>query len=330
MARLELNGHPPTHHLILGGCGFIGRHVALLLARSGIEVTLAGPNEPNFSPPPALAARIRWVRFDLATADWDALAEGVSTIHHYAWTTVPASANADPAADLAANVLPTVRLLEALRRRRERLGWAPTTVFASSGGTVYGRLRRVPAREDDALAPITAYGVSKVAVEFYLNLYRTLHGLDCRVARLANPFGAGQDVSRGQGAVTAFLDHALRREPIVVWGDGEVVRDYVHILDAVAGLVALALAPPLEERWIFNVGSGRGVSLNGVLAELELRLGRPLEVRRVAGRPFDVPTSVLDVSRAREVLGWGPKLSFGAGVTRTLADLEAGAGYSAV
>ena len=303
---------------MLGGCGFIGRHVAVLLARLGHRVVLADRAVPSYAFPAELRARIAWAPFDMASAGWESLIEGAAVVHHYAWTTIPATANADPAADLAVNVGSTLALLDAMRRRADR----PRLVFASSGGTVYGRLRHVPVHEDHPLAPITAYGVGKAAVELYLGHYRAIYGLDCRVARLANPFGAGQDLARGQGATTTFLHHALNRLPITIWGDGETVRDYIHISDAALGLVALARAPRLDGPWTFNIASGHGVSLNGIVAELEARLGRTLQVHREPGRPFDVPISVLDVSLARVALGWSPRLSFSDGMARTLRDLE--------
>ena len=300
-------------HLILGGCGFIGREVGQLLAAGGSAVTLAdrrppaGPLEPG----------VDHVAFELRSADWARLLDGVDVVHHYAWTTIPATANADPAGDLSANVLPTLGLLEAMRGRGER---APRLVFSSSGGTVYGKLRRVPVDEDHPLQPITAYGASKAAVELYLSQYRAMYGLDCRVARLANPFGAAQDFARGQGAASGFLHHALRGQPIEIWGDGEVTRDYLHVSDAAAGLVALARHAGSEPA-TFNIGSGVGTSLNEIVAALEGKLGRRLEVRRGTGRSFDVPISVLDISRAREVLRWSPRLSFLDGISQTIAEL---------
>ena len=306
------------HHLILGGCGFIGRHVALMLARLGHRVRVADRAVPSFEFPADVRARITWTPFDMAAADWESLIADAAVIHHYAWTTIPATANADPAGDLSANVVTTLALLEALRRRTDR----PRLIFPSSGGTVYGRLRHVPVHEDHPLRPITAYGVGKAAAELYLGHYRAIYGLDCRVARLANPFGAGQDVARGQGAATTFLHQALTGRAITIWGDGKTVRDYIHISDAAAGMVALARAPPMDGPWIFNIASGHGVSLNGIVEELQARLGGTLEVHREPGRPFDVPISVLDVTLARVALGWSPRLSFSDGMARTLADLE--------
>ena len=312
------HGSGDGHHLILGGSGFIGRHVALKLARLGHQVIVADRAAPPCEFPAEVRARIAWTPFDMAATDWEPLIAGATTIHHYAWTTIPATANADPAGDLCANVVPTLALLEAIQRSTTR----PRLIFASSGGTVYGKLRHVPVHEDHPLAPITAYGASKAAVELYLGHYRAVYGLDCRVARLANPFGAGQDLARGQGAATTFLHRALTGRAITMWGDGEVVRDYIHVTDAADGMVALACAPQTDGPWIFNIASGHGVSLNGIVAELEARFGRTLEVHRESGRPFDIPISVLDVSLARIVLGWSPRLSFPEGMTRTLWDLE--------
>ncbi|PBB64785.1 NAD-dependent epimerase [Mesorhizobium sp. WSM4312] len=311
-------------HLILGGSGFIGRHVAALLVQSGHEVVLAGRSlsKPTFTP--ALEERVGWRSFDLANAQWDSLIDGITVIHHYAWSSVPASANNDPSLDLSTNVAPTLGLLEALRKKGSL---APRLIFASSGGTVYGKLLRVPVHEDHRLSPITAYGAGKAAVELYLGTYRALYGLDCRVARLANPFGAGQNLAKGLGAVTTFLHRALSQQPIIIWGDGEVVRDFIHISDVAAGLVALARAQPLDSHHVFNIGSGEGVSLNGVIAELESKLPHRLDVRYEHGRKFDVPVSVLDISLIRETLGWRPSLSFSEGLSQTLGDLGGGGAH---
>jgi UDP-glucose 4-epimerase len=289
------------------------------LANLGFRVSIASRTPPIIEFPESIASAISWVECDMATVDWKALLSGVEVLHHYAWSTIPASANADPSADLAANVAPTVALLEEMRQ----LAAPPRLVFASSGGTVYGTLHQVPVSEMHELTPITAYGASKAAIEHYLGYYRAVYGLDCLVARLANPYGAGQKLSRGQGAVTTFLSKALNGQPILIWGDGKTIRDYIHVADAAAGLTALALAPRnMSGSWRFNIASGQGVSLNQIIAELERVLNRQLVVHREPGRAFDVPVSVLDINLARSELEWTPALSFAEGLTRTLRDLE--------
>jgi UDP-glucose 4-epimerase len=316
-----LNGH----HLILGGCGFIGRHVAIGLARKGHTVVVADRTKPAFHFPTDIDESISWERFELASADWDGLISDAEVIHHYAWTSIPASANANPIGDLTSNVTSTLALLDALHRRG-----GGRVLFASSGGTVYGKVQEVPITEDHPLLPITAYGAGKVAAEVYLGLYRSLYGVDCRIARIANPFGAGQDIARGQGAATKFLHSALTNQEIVIWGDGTVVRDYIHISDVTDALVSLALVQDLRDFYVFNIGSGCGTSLNAIISELEQHLQKTVMVRREAGRAFDVPINVLDISRAREILGWQPFLGFAKGLKLTLKDLANDVVFSTV
>jgi UDP-glucose 4-epimerase len=312
----------PGHHLVLGGRGFIGRHVAVQLARAGLRVVIAGRMRETYPLPEDVRENIIIRDMELSSADWDALVERAAVVHHYAWGSIPASANANPAGDLAANVTPLLGLLDALRRRG-----GGRLVFASSGGTVYGKLRSIPVAEDHPLAPITAYGSGKATAEIYLGLYHQMHGVDCRIARIANPYGAGQNLSRGLGAVTTFLHNALAGRPIVIWGDGSVVRDYIHISDVSDALVTLATVS-CADPGVFNIGTGQAISLNDIVAEIEAQLHRKLEVVRGGKRVFDVPISVLMIDRATKALNWVPRLNFSAGIALTLADMSAMAEFS--
>ena len=307
-----------TRHLVLGGCGFIGRHLALALVHQGEHVAIA-----DIAPAPAalLDAVASFHLLDLDAPDWASLLNDYDVIHHCAWSTVPKTANDNPLKDIDDNLKGLVRLLEALRAfPGKRL------VFASSGGTVYGRLQHIPVPESHPLAPITAYGASKVSAEAYLGFYRGCYGIDCRVARISNPFGAGQNPRGGQGAVTTFLFQALEHEPITIWGDGSVVRDYIHIADLAAGLIRLGQAEfsPADPLPIFNVASGHGVSLNSIIDTLRSRLGLNPQVNYLPGRAFDVPVSVLDITKAGTELNWRPSLSFEDGCARMLHDIRRG------
>ncbi|MHB8414575.1 MAG: NAD-dependent epimerase/dehydratase family protein [Acidiferrobacteraceae bacterium] len=310
-----------ARHLILGGSGFIGRHVALALLRRNDAVVIASRSAMKENPPDANAELLSFIPCDLASADWDAILLDGDVVHHYACSTIPQTANDDPLSDLDVNVRGTLRLLEALRKRH-----GTRLVFPSSGGTIYGPLQHTPVSEDHPLNPITAYGASKVAIEKYLGFYRAMYGLDLRVARLSNPYGHGQDPRRKQGAASIFLHLALANQPIEVWGDGSVVRDYIHIADVVAGLLALASAEPerLIDHPIFNIGSGTGESITDILTLLEERLNRALHVTYMPGRQFDVKSNVLDIRRAHSVLGWSPRLGFRDGMELMIRDHVAG------
>jgi len=303
--------------LIIGGSGFLGRHVASYLMARGERVIVA-----DIVPPPkgAHSSEFQLIDFNKASdAEVDILVREAHVVYHFAWSSIPATAESNPALDLAENVGATLRILGALRVRG-----SGTVVFPSSGGTVYGRLSQIPASEDHALNPISAYAAAKVSAEKYLGVFRYVHGVDARIARLANPYGAGQSRQRPQGSVAHFVHRALARQPIEIWGDGGVVRDYVHVADAVSGLVTLGEArlPKNFEVPTVNIGTGRGVSLNDIVETIEALLGRRLEVVRRPPRAFDVPVNVLDIRRARDLLGWAPQLSFEAGVSRMIEDLK--------
>lgn len=307
-----------NHHLVLGGSGFIGRHVVRALLSAGDQVTVAGrsgyPQNTERMP-------FRWTSIDLAQgadADFDALLEGVDVVHHYAWTTVPQSANGDPFADLLNNVGPIIKLLEAMRRRG-----GGRILFSSSGGTVYGKLHTIPVPETHQLAPITAYGASKLSAESYLNFYHELYGVDARIVRVANPYGAGQNIAKGQGVISTLIARALNRDTIEIWGDGEVIRDFIYISDVVSALVQLATAERglLRAPFLFNLGAGRGSSLNEVLASIEKYVDDKLKIDRRDGRAFDVPVSVLDITKLRNELNWRPKVTLDVGIQHMIEDL---------
>ena len=309
-------------HLVLGGGGFVGRHVALRLAQAGHKVVTAGRRTPPLMPADVTHCAIEHILFDIQNGDWDSLVSRCDIIHHYAWTTSPKTASANPLADLQLNVGAMISLLEALRHHGGK-----RLIFTSSGGTVYGRLRTERATEDHPLDPISAYGAAKVAAEKYVGIFQAQYGVDGRIARLANPYGAGQDPGHGVGAVTNFLHYSRQGKDISIWGDGSVVRDYIHIADAAEALVRLSLAsidPAARGTPTFNIGSGEGRSLNQIVDAIRALTGKPVEVKYSAARPSDVPFSVLDISRAMAALDWRPALSFEEGLSRMLSDIAAG------
>lgn len=303
--------------LILGGAGFIGSNLAEGLLAAGHSVRIF--DRPNLIRPPELLAdpRIEWYEGDFLNAeDLAAVVPGSEAIFHLVSATLPKSSNDNPAYDVETNVIGSLRLLDLARA-----AGVGRVIFASSGGTVYGLPRSVPIAETHPTEPLVSYGISKLMVEKYLHIYRELHGLDYCVLRLANPYGERQRVAAAQGAVAVFLHQALHGETIHIWGDGSVTRDYLYIKDAVAAFVK-ALNYTGAPR-VFNIGAGQGLSLNQILDAIERLLGRPVARSYEPGRKFDVPVNVLDISRARELLGWSPSVSFADGLAHTLAWMRA-------
>ncbi|CAN5287098.1 NAD-dependent epimerase/dehydratase family protein [soil metagenome] len=307
-------------HLILGGAGFVGRHVALALAKAGADVII-GSRRALPEPERFAALSARFISLDMTACDWEAVLADVDVIHHYAWASIPQTAALNPAWDVDLHIRTAIDLLQVAAR----LG-GKRVVFVSSGGTVYGRQPDGKATEDCLPRPLSIYGATKLAVENYMRTYHNAGSVDCRVARLSNPYGVGQSLERGQGLVSTFVARALQDLPLRVWGDGEVVRDYIHISDAVNALIALSSEPltDVPDLPIFNVSSGVGSSINDVIAVIEAQLGKCPTVEYLPARGVDIPVSVLCVERARRRLAWTPSISLKTGVTSMIAELQAG------
>jgi UDP-glucose 4-epimerase len=293
--------------LVIGGNGFIGSSLVQALRARGVDVAVLDPGRPRADMD---WSGIGFIAGSLADAAVTTHAlEGVDVVFHLAGTTVPGTSNLDPVADVQGNLVATLGLLGAMRATGVR-----RIVYFSSGGTVYGNPSVSPVPESHPLHPISSYGVVKVAIENYLRMYQQLGDLDPVILRPSNPYGPRQSTAGVQGAVAAFLGLAARGEPVRIWGDGEVVRDYLYIDD----LVALAATAGLSrETGVFNVGSGEGHSLNALVGVVSRVIGRPLPVEYLPGRPFDVRRVVLDIHAAKAAFGWSPTITLEDGIRRT-------------
>lgn len=297
--------------IVFGGEGFIGSRLVQALVDAGHECTIVDrqPHDRLSSGPIQDGVTVCYGDFTDRKVVRTALGAG-DTVFHLISTTLPKSSNEHPIYDVTTNVSGTIALLEESLRAGVR-----KVVFVSSGGTVYGVPRSVPIDESHATDPICSYGITKLAIEKYLHLFYVLHGLDYCVLRVSNPYGPGQRAGKGQGAIGTFIDRALNDETIEIWGDGGVVRDYVHVDDVASALVMAGKYNGIDK--VFNVGSGHGHSLNDILEHLAAIHGKALRVNRGVQRDFDVPVNVLSVARAQQALGWRPAVEFSDGLRRT-------------
>lgn len=297
---------------VYGGGGFIGSavtdrlladgHVLRVLEREGVAPYRA------FQP----GERVEWLSGNfMHKQDVHGTLEGVDAVVHLVSTTLPKKSNEDPVFDVQSNVVGTLHLLESM----VALG-IPRIVFISSGGTVYGIPKYLPIDEGHPTDPQVSYGITKLAIEKYLLMYGRLHGIRPVILRVANPYGERQRVENAQGAVAAFIHYALSGQPIPVWGDGSVTRDFLHV-DDVADAFARALIYTGPEA-VFNISSGEGLSLNELIARIEAAIGSPVARKYLPARPFDVPASVLRNERAQRELDWQPRIGIDEGIARTL------------
>ncbi len=294
--------------LIIGGKGFIGSHLVDRLLQRGqsVKVYDRGLNECR-----AMPAGVEYAEGELGNLGLlKEAVEGMEVVYHLASTTLPKTSNDDPIYDVRSNLVDTIQLLEACVA-----GGVRKVIFPSSGGTVYGVTQTVPVSETHPTNPLSSYGIVKLAIEKYLRLFNHLHGLDYTVLRISNPYGPYQNPLGQQGVISVFLRRIYTGQPITIWGDGSVIRDYLYISDLVDALETVAQAETQNK--LFNIGSGCGTSLNELIEFMSTVVEERPTVEYLPSRVLDVPTSVLDVSRARRELGWKPKTDLAEGIART-------------
>ena len=297
---------------ILGAAGFIGTNLAIALAKDN-HVTVVDQHMDYFSAMKDLKLNVIYRKADFtASFDYDELLENTDVLYHLISTTAPSTSNKNIAEELTANVVVTSEILEACVRKRVK-----KVIFISSGGTVYGKDIVCPVGEETTANPISTYGIQKLTIEKLLYLYNYLYNLDYRIIRLANPYGPYQRPNGVLGVVTTFPYKALKNEEIVVYGDGTVVRDFIYIDDAVRGI--LNIVQYSGEYKLFNLGQGKGTSVNQVIHTIEKVLGKKLPVKYLSGRKVDVPVNYLDINRYESACGNLNPMSLEAGISKTLA-----------
>jgi UDP-glucose 4-epimerase len=290
--------------LVIGGSGFIGSHVVDALIGAGHSVRVFSRHPERFR---AALPDVEYYLGDFR--DRMALAKalsGIDAVFHVVSTTFPGTANLDPKTDVSENLVGTLDLIETM------LGLGvKRLLFVSSGGTVYGVPEQVPIPESHALHPINSYGIVKVAIEQFIEMYRRTRGLSPVIIRASNPFGPRQGHSGVQGVVSTFIDRVVHGKEIEIWGDGSVIRDFIDVRDLAEFCV---LAGTSAQEGIYNAGSGVGTSLTELLDVIRDTTKMDVMTNFKPARLIDVPVSVLDCARAAEDFGWTPRRSLRDGI----------------
>lgn len=161
---------------------------------------------------------------------------------------------------------------------------------------------------------ICVYGIGKLAIEKYLFLYYLLHSIKYVVLRVSNSYGERQKLYGNQGAVGVFLGKALKGEKIPIWGDGKIIRDYIHADDVARAMIS-AMESEIKAD-VINIGSGTGKNLLDIISYLEKYLNKNIDVEYLDPRISDVPVNILDISKAKQKLDWSPQIFLEKGIKR--------------
>lgn len=299
--------------LVTGGAGFLGSALVRRLVERGHSVRVL--DDLSAGDPARLPAEASFMRGDVNDLPrlWTLL-QGVECVYHLAArVSVPESVRY-PREYNAVNVGGTVSVLEAMRDVGVR-----RLVFASSGA-IYGNQPVQPLREDMSPDPTSPYAVSKLSAEHYVNTIGRLWGVETVCLRIFNAYGPGQQMPVAHPPVIPhFLRQVLGHGSLVIHGSGAQTRDFVYVDDVVEALIAAATAPGVDRR-VINVGSGTETSINELVQQVEAITGLEAHVLRVASEDGGVSRMCADLTLARELLGWSPRVFLADGLRRTLAE----------
>src|SRR5690349_14183271 len=302
-----------AHYLVTGGAGFIGSHLCEELARRGHSVRVADSlitgKRSNLDHIPG----VEFLEGDLADLAFaQRAAQGVHyVLHQAAIPSVPRSVK-DPIASNRANVDATLNVLVASRDAGVR-----RLVFAGSS-SAYGNTPTLPKHEDMPTNPLSPYALQKVIGEQYLQMFTRLYGLETVAIRYFNVFGPRQDPSSPySGVISVFATALLENRPPTIFGDGEQTRDFTYVANVVDGVLRACEAPGASGE-VINVATGGRISLNQLFEEMRKLVGGTVSPTYAEGRKGDVRDSQADITKARQLLGYEPIVSFEEGLKKTV------------
>lgn len=296
--------------LIIGGSGFVGSHIADIFLFKKWNVTVFDRQTEMYR------QQISEITFEIGDFRNRGQLENIisrefDVVVHSLSTTTPKTSNDDPEFDISSNLIETVHLLELCRYHK-----VGKLIYLSSGGSIYGDSDMDSHFETDPVFPICSYAITKLAVEKYIYMYHKLHGLNYSILRISNPYGPRQNPLLHQGVISVFAYKMLSGTALQIWGDGNVIRDYIYVSD-VALACYQAATVPLDG--MFNIGSGIGISLNMIIKQLGEVTNSVPDITWLPARRLDVKKVVLDCSNAKTNLCWEPLISMEVGLKETVS-----------
>ena len=279
--------------LFIGGAGFIGSNLIKGLSDSRYEIHVCEPAVAYTKRLNGLPVRLHTSSInDIRNVSKIIEEYEIDVVVHLVSTLIPGSTYEDYKEEYKNVIFPSIELMEICAERGIKF------IYFSSGGTIYGNRNDVfPFTEEDPMAPISYYGWSKQMMENSILFMHRTKGLKYLIIRPSNPYGHGQNLNGKQGLVAVAIGKILKKEPVEVWGDGSAARDYIYIDDLVK--VFAQLLEKDVKNTTLNIGSGRGYSVNDVLAFLKIVTQQDFKIEYKNPRPVDVSNMVLDLSNLK-------------------------------
>lgn len=294
---------------MLGANGFIGSHLVDSLSNAGHDVTAFDrfrSGNVAFE-----ATNIRRVVGDfLSIGDLKEVVRDQDYVFHFLSLTNPAMSEDDPTLDVRTNVSQSIELFRLCAEASVR-----RIFFASTGGAIYGDQGQSVYSETDQALPVSPYGIGKLTLERYLHYFRTKHGLESVSLRISNPYGTRQHRERKQGLIPIVLRQIAANEPVVRFGTGTMIRDFIYV-DDVARMIAAMTTKPLNFD-VYNIGSGVGFSVGEVLDIIRQVTQKSYSIREAPVPSTYLNEVVLDTGRYSAEFGAEPLTPLAEGIAKT-------------
>ncbi|MEW6684717.1 MAG: NAD-dependent epimerase/dehydratase family protein [Candidatus Edwardsbacteria bacterium] len=296
--------------MVTGGAGFIGSHLVDGLLKRGFEVSVI--DNLSTGKIENLNSEAKFFKEDICSSQIHKIfkEERPDYLFHLAAQIDVRKSVENPFFDAQVNILGTLNLLKAALDAGTK-----KIVFASSGGVIYGQTEDIPTPEGNPLAPISPYGIAKLAGEIYLKFYAETYDLPYIILRYANVYGPRQDPLGEAGVVAIFSLAMLKGEKVILYGYGKLERDYVFVEDVVKANI---LALENQKNGVFNIGTAKGTSVEELFQLMKKITGFEGEVEYREARSGELERSCLSFKQAQRIFGWSPKTELETGLQLTV------------
>jgi len=288
-----------NNKLIIGGNGFIGRNLIKYISESEVDFTIYILTR-KVDYVSVKSNKIQYIIGDYTDVEFldDIFKKHrFNSVFHFASASIPVSSNSNIRDDVDNNLMPIINLLEVMK-----IYGCGFILYLSSGGAVYGEFQNEVLKETHICQPISSYGVIKLTIENYIQLYYKQHNISYLILRISNPYGPYHH-SNKQGVINISLRNAINSVPLNVWGDGEQAKDYVFVED-IAYIICELLKKNVKNQ-IFNVGSGYTFSLNNIIALIKQRIPT-FQVSYESAKSADVKSVCLDIDKLKKYIYFIP------------------------
>ena len=298
--------------LVIGGNGFIGKSLVLNLLANHYEVTVFDILTNNIKEALQEPYNIHFIEGDINNTAY--LIDQIKDIECVVWlihTTVPATSMYDVEFDLLSNLPPLIRFVQNMLQSCT----IKKFIYLSSGGTVYGNPEHDSQIDEEfEKNPISSYGLTKLVAEEYITFLLKDTTVNTFILRPSNVYGRYQNIKKPQGLIGHVFKSILMSEPITIFGDGSIVRDYVHVSDLSRAIISCLESDYKGRPLVLNIGSGMPTSINDILNEIMKITEKKIEIIRKPSRSFDCRYNVLSIQKANATINWQPEVDIKLGM----------------